>query len=270
MNSPAPARCDVAIAAVPPDTGHLKGGLIEIHGVRLVGMGAGVGSRYRDVDRLIERERHMGDAPEEGSVPAIAGVVAAGRDYVRADPTVAGALARPGDGHVPTDRRVAVPAMAADTGDLSGALIEMNRIRLMGVGRSVRATDRNVDWVEYRRGSVDHGSQKVAVATIAGAAATGRDHVRADPAVVGRVAGPEDGHVPANRRVAGASRAADASDLSGALIEMNRIRLMGVGRRVRTPNCNVDRAVLRGGSVNHGAQKVATAPIAGAVAARLD
>ena len=112
--------------------GNLSGALIEIHIVGLVGVGAGTGSRHRDVDRVINRDQVMDEATGKGPVSAVAGAVAAACDQVGADRTVVGPQANRGGGYVPAFRRVAVSALSAYPGDLSGALIEMNSIRLIG------------------------------------------------------------------------------------------------------------------------------------------
>src|SRR4051794_3452825 len=72
------ARCGVAVAAVTADAGHLKGGLIQMHVVYLVGVSAGIISRHRDVDRAIHRERCLDEASISKAVSAVAGVAAAG------------------------------------------------------------------------------------------------------------------------------------------------------------------------------------------------
>ena len=47
---------DIAVAATPADAGHLKGGLIEFHIVRLVSLGVRIVSRHGDIDRVIQCE----------------------------------------------------------------------------------------------------------------------------------------------------------------------------------------------------------------------
>src|SRR4029077_16324147 len=51
-----PTRCNVVVTTVAPIAGYLNGTLIDIHIVRLVGMGAGIGPRHRDIDRMIKYE----------------------------------------------------------------------------------------------------------------------------------------------------------------------------------------------------------------------
>src|SRR5882672_771055 len=81
-------QCRIAIAALTTQTCQLKGRLIEIHIISLVGGGTGIGSRHRDIDRVIQRERLMDKAPGKGTVAAVSGAVAAGRDDAGTDTAV--------------------------------------------------------------------------------------------------------------------------------------------------------------------------------------
>ena len=51
-----PTRCNVVVTTVAPIAGYLNGTLIDIHIVRLVSMGAGIGPRHRDIDWMIKYE----------------------------------------------------------------------------------------------------------------------------------------------------------------------------------------------------------------------
>src|SRR5271166_5451825 len=144
----------VAVSALTPDTGLLNAGLIEIDVVALVSAGCGIGSRHRDIDRVIQRDRLMDEAAGKGSVSAVAGAVAAAHDHVGADRPVARPLAG-GSGYVPADCRVAVPALSAYAGDLSGALIEVHIVRLAGVGAGTGSRQRDIDRSIDRNTDVD-------------------------------------------------------------------------------------------------------------------
>ena len=82
-------------------------------------------------------------------------------------------------GHVAAACRIAVSAIAADTGYLDSRLIDLDRIGLSRLGRATSSCDGNIyRMVDYNR-SVQQRPEEVAVATIAGAIAAGRDHVGA-------------------------------------------------------------------------------------------
>ena len=72
------ASRSIAVAAVTADAGHLVRGLIEHHVVCLLGVGAGIVSRHRDVDRIVKGEGRVNEAPIGVSVSTIAGAVVAG------------------------------------------------------------------------------------------------------------------------------------------------------------------------------------------------
>src|SRR3977135_1289151 len=67
------ANRSIAASAVAADTGHLKSGLIEFHIVPLIGVGAGIVSRHRDVDRVVQREGRVNEAAIKVSIAAAAG-----------------------------------------------------------------------------------------------------------------------------------------------------------------------------------------------------
>src|SRR5882672_9574097 len=200
------ARCGVAVTAVSPDAGHLKGRLIQMHVVCLVGMSAGTISRHRDVDWAIHRERCVDEASIRVTVSAIAGLAAAAVYQRRLYPAVGGSGSRPERGHVAAACRIAVSAIAADTGNLDGRLIDLNRIGLSSLGRATRACDGNIyRMVDYNR-SVHQAPEEVSAATIAGAFAAGRYHVGAG----GRTA-----DVSPRCGVAIAAVSSNAGDLNG-------------------------------------------------------
>src|SRR5207249_1433444 len=69
------ANRGIAVPTITPDAGHLKRGLIEHHIVRLIGVGTGIVSRHRNVDRGIDYDRSMQNCSEEVAIAAIAGAV---------------------------------------------------------------------------------------------------------------------------------------------------------------------------------------------------
>jgi hypothetical protein len=80
---------------------------------------------------------------------------AAGCDDVRADPTL---LMEPvtnaEHGDVSAKSRVAATSIAANTGDLNGAVIDTDRVGLLRVGTGVGTRHRNIDRAIYGVGSV--------------------------------------------------------------------------------------------------------------------
>src|SRR6185312_4005741 len=110
----------VAMTAVPADAGDLDRALIELDIVGLVCVGRGAGSGDCDVDRRIDGNVEVNEVACEVALAAIAGIVAAGRNHVRADQP----QDRGGPGSVAADRSVAVSAVAADACHLNRGLIE--------------------------------------------------------------------------------------------------------------------------------------------------
>ena len=166
------ARGGVPVSPVTADPCDLNGGLIDVHDVRLVGLGARIRACHRDVDRVVESKCHMCNAPGKGSVAAAAGAVSASRDHVGADQAVQG-MSQSEDLNGPARRRVVIAAIASDARHLGCALIEKYRVRLMRVGRSVRASNRDVDRMEDGGRAVDHHARKGAVAATSGMVAAG-------------------------------------------------------------------------------------------------
>ncbi len=81
----------------------------------------------------------------------------------------------------------------------------------------IGGVDRHVD--------VDHASQEMAVAAVAGAVVAGRDDVRADQIEEGR----ENVRASAGRGIAVPAITADAGHLNSGLIEHHIVCLIGVG-----------------------------------------
>ena len=82
-NVRASARRGIAVPAVAADAGHLNGGLIEHNIICLISVSAGIVSRHRDVDGIVERKGRVNDAPISGSVATVAGAVLTRTDRAR-------------------------------------------------------------------------------------------------------------------------------------------------------------------------------------------
>lgn len=123
---------------------------------------------------------------------------------------------------VSANRRVAVPAAAAAAAKLERRLIELRRVRLMGVSAAMRPCHRDVDRIKYRNGSMHHGSLEGAVATGTCAVVTCRDG--AGPARSEGAAG-----ASADGRVVVAAIASDSRDLGCRLIESRDVGLVRDG-----------------------------------------
>ena len=158
-------------------------------------------------------------------------------------------------------RSVAVAAIAAISGDLDRALIELHVVGLMSVGCGIEAGDRNVDRSVDRYVEVDEAPREMPVTAGAGAVAAGRNDVRADQAQQG---GGETG-ISANRSVAASAVAADTGHLKSGLIELHIVLRIGLGTGIVSRHRDVDRVVQREGRVNEAAIKVSIAAVAGVV-----
>src|SRR5882724_7026751 len=268
-----PANRSVAASAVTADTGHLKCGLIELHIVRLIGVGTGIVSRHRDVDRVVQREGRVNEAAIKVSIAAVAGVVIPARDCTGADPAVVGPVAGsdygvgrraspPKDRRRAADRRVAVPATTAPAPKLAGTLMEFNRVRLMSISGAMKARHCDVDRIEYRHRSMHQGSREVAIAAIPGTVVSGRDHVgaeRSEPAGASAHCGIRIAAIPAN-----------PGYLGRRLIENSDVGLMSVGCRVGARLRHIERLECSVAAVDQTPGKIAIPAIAGVVASRVD
>src|SRR5262245_53107725 len=78
-----PAQRGVSVPAITPDAGHLNGALIDIRIVRLISVGTGIGSRNRNVDRVIHYERCVNNGSVKQPVSAVAGLVTPCPDRTR-------------------------------------------------------------------------------------------------------------------------------------------------------------------------------------------
>ena len=81
---------------------------------------------------------------------------------------------------VPAECKVVMTAVTADTPDLYRALIEVSRVDLISSGGGIVGRDRNVYGSVDSDIDVNDGSGKMSVSPVAGAIATGRDHVGAE------------------------------------------------------------------------------------------
>src|SRR5262252_4162457 len=191
-------------------------------------------SRHRNIVRIVERDGGVNEASVKISVSAIAGMVVSGRDGIGADQAMAGGIARavactsggmagaavPIDRCISTDRRIAATAASAHPGDLHRTLMELSRVRLMSGGGAARARGRDVDGIKDRDGRMNHRSHEMAIATVAGAVVTARDHVGAGIS--------EQADASAERGIGIAAVTADSGTLARRLIENSDIRLMRV------------------------------------------
>ena len=267
------ANRSIAASAVAADTGHLKSGLIELHIVRLVGVGTGIVSRHRDVDRVVQREGRVNEAAIKVSIAAVAGVVIPARDCTGVDPAVVGRVAGtddrvvgaaslPKDRRVAANRRIAIPAIAAPTRKLAGTLMELSRVRLMGISDAMIARHCDVDRIEYRDGSVHQRSREVAIATIPGTVVSGRDHVGAERS--------EPADASAHCGIGIAAITANPGYLGRRLIENPDVGLMSVGCRVGARLRHIERLECSVAAVDQTPGKVTVSTIPGAVISRLD
>src|SRR5262249_27131802 len=163
------ARCGVAVTAVTTDAGHLNGALIDIGIVRLISVAAGIGSRHRDADRVIQHERCVNEASMRETVAAIAGLVTPARNQTRL------ATIKSQSGYVSADRCIAVAAITTHACNLCSTLISLDRAPLNGLGRGIEATDRNVDRRINCDRSVYQRSEEVALATVTSTVVAGVD-----------------------------------------------------------------------------------------------
>src|SRR5947208_1248241 len=111
----------IAVPAITPDAGHLNGGLIEHHMVRLISVGSGIVSRHRNVDRGIDRYRSMHHCSEEVAIATIAGAVVTGGDHARAD--------RPERADVSAQCGIPIAAITTNSRDLGRGLIKIRNVR---------------------------------------------------------------------------------------------------------------------------------------------
>src|SRR5882672_7981008 len=183
------AKRSVAVAAVTADSGDLDRALIELDVVGLMSVGCGIDAGDRNVDRSVDRYVEVDEAAREMPVTAGAGAIAASRNDVGADQAQEGG----GETGISANRSIAASAVAADTGHLKCGLIELHIVRLIGVGTGIVSRHRDVDRVVQREGRVNEAAIKVSIAAVAGVVIPARDRTGADPAVVGRVAGSDDG-----------------------------------------------------------------------------
>src|SRR5882672_6717002 len=182
-------------------------------------------------------------------------------------------MASPGDGvvrraspskdrHVPANHRIAVPAITAPAGTLAGTLMELSRVRLMGVSGAVKARHRNVDRIKYRDRNMHHGPREVAIATIAGAVISSRDHVGAERS--------EPAGASAHCGIRIAAITAGSGYLGRRLIKEPDVRLMSVGCRVGARLRHIERLECSVAAVDQTSGKITVPAIAGAVTSRVD
>src|ERR1700730_10054498 len=158
-------------------------------------------------------------------------------------------------------RGVAVAAITTGSGNLDRALIELDVVALLSLGRGIDAGNRNVDRSVDRYVEVDDTAREMAVAAGTSAVATGRNDVRADQAQDrGEGAG-----VSANRSIAASAVPANAGHLKSGLIEPHIVRLIRVGGGIVSRDRDVDRVVQPEGRVNEAAIEVSVAAVAGVV-----
>ena len=113
-----------------------------------------------------------------------------------------------------------------------------------------------------RDGSVNHCSEEVAIATIAGAVVTGIDRAMADR--------PERADASAHCGIPIATITANSRDLGRGLIKIRGVRLMGVGCRMGAGLGHVERLESSVALADQAPGKIAVAAIAGAVISRVD
>jgi len=164
----------------------------------------------------------------------------------------------PEDRQVSAGRRIAVPAIAANAGNLDGTLMKLNYVRLLGVGEAVGARYRGVNRVVYRDRRMHQCSEELAIATIASAVVTGGDHVGADRS--------ERRDASAQCGVPIAAIAANSSDLGRGLIKIPDIRLMGDGCRKGVGLRCIERLESSEAGIDQAPGKIAIPAISGVVA----
>ena len=102
----------IAVPAVAADAGHLMRGLIDHHVVGLLGVGTGIVSGHRDVDRIVKREGRVNEAAIGVSVATVAGAVVTGTGRAREDAgTGPNALTFPPDAALPLPPSPPMPAI---------------------------------------------------------------------------------------------------------------------------------------------------------------
>src|ERR1700731_1252607 len=82
-------------------------------------------------------------------------------------------------GAVTAQRNIAVTAVAADSGHLDRALVDVHVVDLIRLGRRMGPRDRDIDWSIDRDTDIDEAPREVAAAAIARAVAPGCDRVGA-------------------------------------------------------------------------------------------
>ncbi len=111
-------------------------------------------------------------------------------------------------GNVTAQRNIAVAAVAADSGHLDRALVDVHVVDLIRFGRRIGARDRDIDWSIDRDTDIDEAPREVTAATIARAVAPGCDRVGA-----AAQAREEDAAIPAHCNVAAAAMSPHAGHL---------------------------------------------------------
>ena len=130
------------------------------HIVGLMGVGARIVSRHRNVDRGIDRDRSMHHRSEEGAIATIAGAVATGVDRARADRPECADAFRP-MGYSNCRRHRQIPAIWSRTDQDT---------RCSSEGRRLSHRRRTADVERSKTRSLRHQAPgKIAVAAIAGA-----------------------------------------------------------------------------------------------------
>src|ERR1700681_899537 len=152
--------------------------------------------------------------------------------------------------------------MAAPAGRLGRSLKELRGIRLMSVSGAMKARRCNVDGIEDRDGSMHQGPREVAIATIAGAVVSGRDHVGADRS--------ERADASAHCGIPIAAITANPGYLGRRLIKKPDVRLMSVGGRVGAGLRHIERLERSVAAVDQTPGKVTVSTIPGAVISRVD
>jgi hypothetical protein len=265
------AKGSVAVAAIATDASDLDRALIELDVVGLMRVGCGIGAGDRNVDRRVDSYVEVDDTSREMAVAAGAGAVATCRDYVGADQAQHGGV---GTG-ASANCDIAASAVPSDTGHLKSGLIELDIVRLIGMGTGIVSRHRDVDWVIQREGRVNEAAVKVSVSAVTGVVIPAHDHIGAGPTVVGRVACPRVGmagcgslgerHAAANRCIAVAAMTAPAGSLERALRKLHCIQLMSVSCAMEARHGNVDRVVDRDRSMHECSVEMAISTIAGTV-----
>jgi hypothetical protein len=126
----------------------------------------------------------------------------------------------------------------------------------------MKARHCNVDRIKYRDRSMHQGPREVTIATIAGAVASSRDHIRADKS--------EGADPSAHCGIAITAITASAGYLDRRLIKNPDVRLMSDGRRVGPCLRHVERLECSVAAVDQTPCKIAVPTIPGAVISRVD